>query len=304
MVTLVLVGWTPRLTVPVCIGLRTAVASASLALLGGQQSTDPLMMILDTMAMSELSEATTFDPVVDPAEPPQVRRRNRSSRRSRGSNSNGERDQDLPEAPVLSSDAFLAHGPAGDTVDSNVAGPVHVGKSSSASWNSKMGPEKGVKYRSGMPPQPPAWRYKREDLRSFVNWERKLSVCQLQIQSYMNRREAALLLFTSLSGEAEEELENCDLAKVNSASGIEYIQEQLRQGLQTKLVYQKRKLLADHESIVRQNNESLRAFANRYRRTERALASVGASTWTGCTTMSLGAIDFWSERGLAQKING
>ena len=93
----------------------------------------------------------------------------------------------------------------------------------------------------------------------------------------MNRREAALLLFTSLSGEAEEELENCDLAKVNSATGIEYIQEQLRQGLQTKLVYQKRKLLADHESIVRQNNESIRAFANRYRRTERALTSVGVN---------------------------
>ena len=139
-----------------------------------------------------------------------------------------------------------------------------------------MGPEKGVKYRSGMPPQPPAWRYNREDLRSFVKWERKLSVWQLQIQSYMNRREAALLLFTSLSGEAEEELENCDLDKVNSTNGIEYIQEQLRQGLQTKLVYQKRKLLADHESIVRQN-ESLRAFANRYRRTERALASVGVN---------------------------
>ena len=225
------------------------------------------------------SEAATFDPSVDPDEPPQMRRRNRRSRRSRGSNSDVGRGQDVPEArPTLPSDAFLAQGPAGEVIESDVADPVHhVSKSSDASWNSRMGPEKGVKYRSGMPPQPPAWRYNREDLRSFVKWERKLSVWQLQIQSYMNRREAALLLFTSLSGEAEEELENCDLAKVNSATGIEYIQEQLRQGLQTKLVYQKRKLLADHESIVRQNNESIRAFANRYRRTERALTSVGVN---------------------------
>lgn len=223
------------------------------------------------------SEAATFDPVVDPEEPPQQRRRNRRSRRSRGSNSNAVQGQDVPAAPGLPADAFLAQAPVVEHVESNVPDLIPISKSSSTSWNSRMGPEKGVKYRSGMPPQPPAWRYNREDLRSFVKWERKLSVWQLQIQSYMNRREAALMLFTSLSGEAEEELENCDLAKVNSATGIEYIQEQLRQGLQTKLVYQKRKLLADHESIVRQNNESIRAFANRYRRTERALASVGVS---------------------------
>ena len=149
--------------------------------------------------------------------------------------------------------------------------------SSSLSWNSRMGPEKGVKFRGGAPPTPPTWRYSREDLRSYVKWERKLSIWKLQVASYMTRREAALLLFTSLSGEAEEEQENCDLEQVNSANGIEYIQEQLRCGLETKMVYQKRKLLADHETIVRQNNESIRAFANRYRRTERALASVGVN---------------------------
>lgn len=112
--------------------------------------------------------------------------------------------------------------------------------------------------------------------RSYVKWERKLQVWQLQVASYMTRREAALLLFTSLSGEAEE-LENCDLKQVNSSTGIEYIQEQLKAGLQTKLVYEKRKLLSDHETIVRQNGESIRAHANRYRRTERALASVGVN---------------------------
>ena len=55
METLVHVGWTPRLIVPVCTGLRTVVVSAILALLGGQQITDPLMMTLNTLAMSELS---------------------------------------------------------------------------------------------------------------------------------------------------------------------------------------------------------------------------------------------------------
>eukprot|EP00435_Cladocopium_sp_Y103_P063501 s670_g25.t1 len=224
------------------------------------------------------SETVTNDPVVDPDEPLHRRRRNRRSRRSRRSQGSEQQVQDVLEDPMLPADALLAQRPQDDADDSDVARAIaKVSKSSSTSWNSRLGPEKGVKYRSGMPPQPPAWRYNREDLRSFVKWERKLSIWQLQIQSYMNRRDAALMLFTSLSGEAEEELENCDLTKVNSSTGIEYIQEQLRLGLQTKLVYQKRKLLADHESIVRQGNESIRAFANRYRRTERALASVGVS---------------------------
>ena len=97
------------------------------------------------------------------------------------------------------------------------------------------------------------------------------------ILHYMTLREASLFLCTSLSGEAEEELEHADLDRTNSASGIDYIEGQLKLGLQTKTVYQKRKFMADYEAIVRQNSKSVRAFANRYRRAEKALGSVGVS---------------------------
>ena len=69
------------------------------------------------------------------------------------------------------------------------------------------------------------------------------------ILHYMTLREASLFLCTSLSGEAEEELEHADLDRTNSASGIDYIDRQLKLGLQTKTVYQKRKFMADYEAI-------------------------------------------------------
>lgn len=90
----------------------------------------------------------------------------------------------------------------------------------------------------------------------------------------MGRRDAALFLYSSLTGEAEEELEHCDLDRLDSADGVEYIEATLQSGLATKLVYQKRKLMSDYESIVRQPSESLRSFSNRYRRAEQALQSV------------------------------
>lgn len=50
----------------------------------------------------------------------------------------------------------------------------------------------------------------------------------------MTLREASHFLYTSLSGEAEEEQEHADLGRTNSASGIGYIEGKLRLGLQTK----------------------------------------------------------------------
>ena len=70
-----------------------------------------------------------------------------------------------------------------------------------------------------------------------------------QIQAYM--RDAALMLYTSLSGEPEAELEHINLDRLRSSTGIGYVENLLTKGLETKMVYQKRKLIA------RQGDESI-----------------------------------------------
>ena len=69
----------------------------------------------------------------------------------------------------------------------------------------------------------------------------------MQVYNYLSKREAALLLYTSLTGEAEEILETATLERINYADGIDYIVSFLKSNLDTKLVYQKRKLLGDFE---------------------------------------------------------
>ena len=96
----------------------------------------------------------------------------------------------------------------------------------------------------------------------------KLPVWKLQIQSCITWHwEASLFLCTSLSGEAEEELEHADLDRTNSASGIDYIEGQLKLGLQTKRFIRRENSWPTTKP--RQNSKSVRAFANRYRRAEK-----------------------------------
>ncbi|CAE7949652.1 GIP [Symbiodinium sp. KB8] len=128
-----------------------------------------------------------------------------------------------------------------------------------------------ISWRGGTPPTPPAWRYDPSDLRAFSKWMRKVQIWQVQIAHYMTKREAALLLYTSLTGEAEAELEHVPLEKINCDSGVEFILESLREPMAQETVYQKRKYLADFESISRYPDEGLRTYANRYRRIERLL---------------------------------
>ncbi|CAJ1434946.1 unnamed protein product, partial [Effrenium voratum] len=71
-----------------------------------------------------------------------------------------------------------------------------------------------------------------------------------------------------------ELLETATLERINHAAGIDYIVSFLKSNLDTKLVYQKRKLLGDFESIVRQPSESIRGYLNRYERTESQLSAV------------------------------
>ena len=137
-----------------------------------------------------------------------------------------------------------------------------------------MGPERGVRWRGGAPPQPP-WKYDPQDPRAYSKYAKKVALWRIQVASYMTPREAALLLYTSLSGEAETELEHAPIDSINTDKGIDYILETLRTPMEQKLVFQKRKFLNEYENIQRQPGEGLRAYSNRYRRSERNLKAVG-----------------------------
>eukprot|EP00913_Durusdinium_trenchii_P002668 g2469.t1 len=115
----------------------------------------------------------------------------------------------------------------------------------------------------------------RGDLQAFQRWEKKLAVWRRQIKSYLPPNEASMYLYVNLSGEAAEELEHCELDRIDHDQGIEYILETLRTPLMVKGVYLKRKFLDDFERLSRRNGESIRAFTNRYHRCERSLQSVG-----------------------------
>ena len=93
----------------------------------------------------------------------------------------------------------------------------------------------------------------------------------MQVASYLPANEAAMNLFVSLKGEAEEELENADLKKITAKEGIEFILSTLRSALKTRAIYQKQKYMHDYEHVSRFANEGVRAFCNRYHRVERAL---------------------------------
>ena len=138
-----------------------------------------------------------------------------------------------------------------------------------------MGPERHIKWRGGTPPQPPAWRYDVNDLRAYAKWARKVEIWRVQVSAYMPRREAALLLYTSLTGEAEAELEHVPIHNINHENGIDFILNALKAPMEQKAVYQKRKFLTDFEQLNRYPGEGLRSFANRYRRVEKSLEALG-----------------------------
>ncbi|CAK8991146.1 Integrase catalytic domain-containing protein [Durusdinium trenchii] len=149
---------------------------------------------------------------------------------------------------------------------------------SDKSWNSRKGPAPGLKWRGGTPPQPPKWQYHASDLRAFAKYERRVQVWQMQVQHYLTGAEAGLMLFSSLTGEPEAEAEHMELEKVNAKDGVSYILGCLKGPLEQKLLYQKRMLLSNYESITRQSHESIRQFINRYKRVERDLQTVGISS--------------------------
>ena len=85
---------------------------------------------------------------------------------------------------------------------------------------------------------------RQNDLRAFQKWHRTIEVWRIQIQVYLppnHPNEASMMLYVSLRGEAEEEMEWCDIQKVNDEKGIEHIVETSRHPFMTKTIYLKRK---------------------------------------------------------------
>ena len=150
-------------------------------------------------------------------------------------------------------------------------------KASQGSWDSRRGPAPGMKWKGGTPPNPPRWNYAASDIRAFSKWERRVRVWQLQVQNQLSGAEAGLMLFASLTGEAEAESEHTVLSKVNCRDGVDYVINCLKGPLEQKILYQKRSLLATYETVARLPNESIRQYINRYKRIERDLQSVGIS---------------------------
>ena len=102
-----------------------------------------------------------------------------------------------------------------------------------------MGPKKNVRWRGGTSPSFFAWKYDREDLRAFAKWSRKVRIWEVLLFSYLTKRETSLLLYNSLTGEPEAELEHAPLETINSSDGIEYILSTLAAPMEQKAIFQK-----------------------------------------------------------------
>eukprot|EP00434_Breviolum_minutum_P014451 symbB.v1.2.012742.t1/scaffold878.1/size155624/13 len=221
------------------------------------------------------SEPRTSDPSIDPETlKPLSRRQRRAARKSAGNIDRRAQSnvattslsqKQLTNMPTQTSQGMTSrHSGHSDWRDEMLKGlNSAVNRDKDKEWSLRKGPSPGITYRGGSPPNPPQWSYHRDDLRAFQKWERKIEVWTIQVSAYLPPNEAAMLLYVSLKGEAEEELEWCDIKKINADDGVQYIVNTLRQPLMTRSVYLKRKYLHEYEYVQRQSNEPIRSFCNK-----------------------------------------
>ena len=156
-------------------------------------------------------------------------------------------------------------------------------------WNSAAGPSKGVRWRGGAIPQPPVWRYDRDDLRAYSKFVKKVDIWKLQAAPYLSKKEMALSLYNSLQGEAEQELEHTPIEDIHRDDGVDRILTALKGPMEQKVVYQKRKFLHEFENLRRYAGETMRTYINRFRRSQRCLKSVGIDVTLTYDDESMGA---------------
>ena len=162
-------------------------------------------------------------------------------------------------------------------------------KEADQDWSSRKGPEPGLRWRTGAPPAPPSWKYDANDLRAFAKFKKKVRIWEIQMENYCSKKEQALLLYNALGGEAEQELEHVPVEQIYCNEGIETILNLLQTPMEQKVIYQKRKYLAEFENIRCWNGEVMRAYINRFRRTQRNLRAVGIDIGATYDDESLGS---------------
>ena len=162
-------------------------------------------------------------------------------------------------------------------------------RTESSVWDVRKGPDKGIRWKSGTPPTPPAWKYDSNDLRAYTKYLKKVRIWELQMAPYASKPDQALLLYNSLTGEAEQELEHVSIEELYKDNGIETILNMLKAPMEQKMIYQKRKYLHEFENMRRYAGENMRVFINRFRRSQRNLKSVGIDISATYDTESLGA---------------
>ena len=161
--------------------------------------------------------------------------------------------------------------------------------SAEASWNSRKGPEPGIRWKSGQMPPIPVWKYEASDMRAYAKFCKKIQIWQLQMQAYASKKDQALLLYNSLTGEPEQELEHLSIEDLYVDNGVQKILEMLKRPMEQRLVYQKRKFLHEFEILRRQSGETMRTYILRFRRVQRSLTAVGINIAGTYDNESLGA---------------
>lgn len=122
------------------------------------------------------------------------------------------------------------------------------------------------------------------------------------MQNQLTGAEAGLMLFASLTGEAEAESEHMSLAKVNSKEGVEYIISCLKGPLEQKVLYQKRSLLAAYETVARTEprRNQFDSTSTGTRGSSEIFRRLGFQQ-VQCMIQKAAATDFWSVASLSHR---
>ena len=201
---------------------------------------------------------------------------------------------------ALPRDPVLPPRQAASTSSTDERALVKALKELFARYESRLGAawrlEPGQKWKSGTPPTPPVWRFEANDLRTCAKFTKKVNIWQLQMSQYASRREQALLLYNSLTGEPEQELEHLTIDDIYVEDGVEKILRMLQAPMEQKTVFQKRTYFefADFENIRRYPGELTRTFVNRFRRCQRNLLTLRIDISATYDNEALGS-RFWPE---------
>ena len=156
-------------------------------------------------------------------------------------------------------------------------------------WNPRKGPERGIRWRTGQQPAAPQWKYDQQDMRAFAKFSKKVRIWEIQMTPFASKADQALLLWGSLTGDAEQELEHLTIDEVHCDTGIDTILRKLQLPFEQRAVFQKRKFLHEFESLRRYPSEVMRVYIQRFRRSIRNLQSVGIDITMSYDTEALGS---------------